>query len=325
MAARQSWYERGWWLLKVAAFIISCAFIGWHIRAELNMVGRAAELFRLSALFSEGIWLVLLLALLNWSLEALKWKHLIAKVEPVGFITALRAFFNGITVSFFTPNRTGEFAGRVLYLHRNQAIHGALLTFVGSTAQLLVTIQFGASAAMVYAGLFIELDHTVLLTVRCCLLLLVILCTWTWWKLPRLVQFTDRLNIRPAWKEKVHIWDQCSTSDKLYVWALSVLRYAVFTMQAVLMYRAAGLTAGWTELAGLTALSYFFITLIPSIALGELGIRGGVNIALFGYAGALSSDILLATFGIWMINLVLPAMLGAISLLFLKNSRRSSE
>lgn len=324
MAARQPWYERGWWLLKVTVFIISCAFIGWHIRAELGLVGRAPDFFRLSALSSAGIWGVLLLALLNWSLEALKWKYLMAKVEQVDFITALRAFFNGITVSFFTPNRTGEFAGRVLYLQRDVAIPGALLTFIGSTAQLLVTLQCGALAAMVYTGLFIELDRPVLVAVRCALLLFVLLCSLAWWQMPRLVQFTDRLHIRPAWKEKVHVWDQCTTSDKLYVWALSVFRYAVFTTQAVLMYQAAGITAGWMELAGLTALSYFFITLIPSIALGELGIRGGVNIALFGYAGALSSDILLATFGIWMINLVLPALLGALSLLFLKKRRRSS-
>ena len=136
--------------------------------------------------------------------------------------------------------------------------------------------------------------------------------------MPKLVKLTDRLNIRHSLKEKAHIWDSCTSGDLLRVWGLSFLRYGVFTLQSVLLLRIVEVPASFAELAGLTALSYFFITLIPSIALGELGIRGSVNLALFGYAGALPSDILPATFALWAINLALPALFGAASVLFLK-------
>jgi uncharacterized membrane protein YbhN (UPF0104 family) len=69
---------------------------------------------------------------------------------------------------------------------------------------------------------------------------------------------------------------------------------------------------------GLSALSFFLITIIPSIALGELGVRGGVNIAVFGFGGWMSSDVLMVTFALWFVNLVIPALLGACSILFLK-------
>lgn len=313
--------ERRWWLLKIVVFLISCWFIWWHVHTELNMVGAAASFFREEAFSGDTarcMLLVCLLALINWSLEAVKWKFLISKTEAVSFIKSLRAFFNGITLSFFTPNRIGEFAGRVIYLRGENRITGALLSFIGSAAQLLVTIQCGAIAAMLYIDKFIELQALHLQLLRTGFFLLLLISTWCWWNMPKLVRITDKLNIRTSWKEKVHIWDRCSSADLIRVWALSFLRYAVFTTQSVLMFKAVGVNAGSGELAGLTALSYIFITIIPSIALGELGIRGSVNIALFGYAGALSSDILLATFGIWLINLAFPALFGAISVLFLK-------
>lgn len=313
--------NRGWWLLKILVFLTSCWFIWWHVRSELTVVGERALSFRdqgISGITAGLLLLVCLLALINWSLEAVKWKFLVSKTESVNFIKALRAFFNGITLSFFTPNRIGEFAGRVIYLKKEHAVAGALLSFIGSAAQLLVTIQCGTLAAMMYIGKFIEMEDRSLLMVRLGLIALFILSTWCWWNMPRLVRITDKMNIRTSWKEKVHVWDRCSAADLIKVWALSFLRYSVFTTQSVLMYKAVGVTADVVELAGLTALSYLFITVIPSIALGELGIRGSVNIALFGYAGALSSDILLATFCIWLINLAFPAFFGAVSVLFLK-------
>ncbi len=326
MQKQPGWYERGWWLIKISVFLLSCWFIYLHVDKEVALLGSSRSFFLQAVQFSNTslmIWLVLVLALMNWSLEAIKWRFLILKTEDISFITAMRAFFNGITLSFFTPNRVGEFAGRVIYLKRENTIRGALLTFIGSASQLLITIQCGTIAAGYYINRFMEIPEQSLLLIRISLLLVFLLCTWGWWRMPRLVYWIDKLHIKTTWKEKAHIWDSCSNADLFKVWMLSLLRYIVFTTQAVLMYKAVGVSAGITELAGLTALSYFFITLIPSIALGELGVRGSVNIALFGYAGALSGEILLATFGVWMINLAFPAFFGAASVLFLKVKNRS--
>lgn len=319
--------DRGWWLLKIVVFLVSCWFIWWHVRSELSVVREAITGFSEQGISGRAAGLLLivcLLAWINWSLEAVKWKLLISKIEEVSFVKALRAFFNGITLSFFTPNRMGEFAGRVIYLRKENAVSGALLSFIGSAAQLLVTIQCGALAAMIYVSRFIEMEDRNLLILRLVFIALILLSTWGWWNMPRLVRITDKMKIRTSWKEKVHIWDRCSATDLLKVWSLSFLRYTVFTTQSVLVYQAVGVSADIGELAGLTALSYLFITIIPSIALGELGIRGSVNIALFGYAGALSSDILLATFCIWLINLAFPAFFGAVSVLFLKIRKQTT-
>ncbi len=314
------WYYRFWWLIKVSVFLLSCWFIYFHFNQQINVLGNARS--SLTLLFNPDqrflLIIVLLLAVLNWSLEAWKWKFLMLKIETVSFLRAIRAVCNGITISFFTPNRSGEFAGRIIYLQKDHRIQGALLSLVGSTAQLLITFQMGLLGCLIFLPGFIELEGGQLAAWRWALAIALVVISYTWWRMPRLVRLTDTMNIRSSWKEKAHIWDQCSHNDLIKVWTMSLLRYLLFTFQQILFYRILGFCPPLFEMAGLSAISFMLITAIPSIALGELGIRGSVNIAIFGWAGAVSSDILLVTFCIWCLNLAVPALLGAFSVLFLK-------
>ena len=99
---------------------------------------------------------------------------------------------------------------------------------------------------------------------------------------------------------------------------MTLLRYLVFTGQQVILFYIILPSVSFPLMMGLTAISFLFITIIPSIALGELGVRGGVNIAVFGFGGWIGSDVLMVTFALWFVNLVLPALMGACSVLFLK-------
>ncbi len=314
------WYIKFWWLIKVAFFLLSCWFIYFHLKQQLHTLGDTWN--GLKSLLAENhriqLYTVLLLALFNWSLEVFKWQLLVKKVEHVPLFRAFRAVFNGITVSFFTPNRSGEFAGRIIYLQPGNRIKAALLSLVGSTAQLLVTFQCGLAALWYYLPLFVDMEQTELLKWQLLILITFVLLSLSWWKLPRLSNVISRLKIRNTWKEKAQVWSRCSSTDKGLVWLLSLSRYIVFTLQQVLIFRILDFSPSLPEMAGLSALSFMLITAIPSIALGELGIRGSVNLAVFGFAGALSSTVILATFTLWCLNLAIPASMGAVSVLFLK-------
>ena len=88
--------------------------------------------------------IVLIMMFLNWFLESLKWKFLISKIEKITIKRSIRAVFSGITVSAFTPNRVGEYGGRVFCLDTADRIQAVLITVIGSMAQLLTTIFFGS-------------------------------------------------------------------------------------------------------------------------------------------------------------------------------------
>ena len=78
----------------------------------------------------------------NWSIDAIKWQFLVSKLEKVTFWLALKAVFLGITVSIFTPNRVGEFGGRVFCLQHADRIKAVLVTIFGNITQLVSTSQF---------------------------------------------------------------------------------------------------------------------------------------------------------------------------------------
>ena len=88
--------------------------------------------------------LVVLMMCLNWFVEALKWRYLISKIENITIIRSIKAVFSGITVSTFTPNRVGEYGGRVFFLEKADRIQAVLITVIGSMSQLITTILFGS-------------------------------------------------------------------------------------------------------------------------------------------------------------------------------------
>ncbi|MBK7966782.1 MAG: flippase-like domain-containing protein [Bacteroidetes bacterium] len=216
---QKPWYEKGWWWIKLLIFAVSCWFIYIHIYNEVDELGAYFYQYQ-NILFNASPAVILLfgvLALLNWSIEALKWQWVIQKVEYISFWRSMRAFFNGVTVSFFTPNRSGEFAGRILYLSPENRVRGALLTFLSSSAQLLVTLQMGLLSLIYFLPDFVDFASWEIQVFRMVLFLLALGVTGAWLRLPVLVRWVDRLKIKSEWKEKMHIWERCNLADFFWV------------------------------------------------------------------------------------------------------------
>src|SRR5690349_8056149 len=57
---------------------------------------------------TDRIWIVffvLVLMLVNWGIETIKWKLAVQRVQKVNFITAFKAVLSGVSFSVSTPNR----------------------------------------------------------------------------------------------------------------------------------------------------------------------------------------------------------------------------
>src|SRR5512135_2918364 len=61
-------------------------------------------------------WLVISLVFVNWGIEARKWQVLLRTMQPFNFFTAYKSVLSGVTLSINTPNRIGEYGGRILYV-----------------------------------------------------------------------------------------------------------------------------------------------------------------------------------------------------------------
>jgi hypothetical protein len=86
----------------------------------------------------------IILMIVNWSIEALKWKISIQKVQPISFSRSFRAILSGVSFSVSTPNRIGEYLGRILYMEEGNRLRVISLTIVGSMSQLIITLFAGS-------------------------------------------------------------------------------------------------------------------------------------------------------------------------------------
>ncbi len=103
-------------------------------------------------------WLVIFLALVNWGIEARKWQVLLKPLQKIHFLRAYRSVLSGLALSLNTPNRMGEYGGRILYVKDGSRLKAISLSIAGSISQLIITLIFGCGG-LIYL-LFFQTLHT---------------------------------------------------------------------------------------------------------------------------------------------------------------------
>jgi len=131
----------------------------------LSLVFLLAELFQIKthfithksllidALSSKRVfWLIPVIVLLpiNWLIEAVKWRLVLRKSHSITLKNAFKSVLAGTSTGVISPNRVGEFAGRILLLPENIRSEAIGLNFVCSFTQLWSTILFGTISVGFY-------------------------------------------------------------------------------------------------------------------------------------------------------------------------------
>jgi len=314
-------------------FIINQVFWKHDLPALLRTLGDELG----SARFLKVLFVVLIFMVLNWLLEALKWKKLIAKVEKVSLGQSVIAILTGITISSFTPNRVGEFFGRAFILEKASHIEGILITVIGSMSQLLVTILTGTLAWLVFLPVFMPgagfISGYLYYAMIAVVLLLDGLLLLLFFNISFFSMFKEKILAKGLVRVRgyLRVFTLYSNAELLTVMALSFARYLVFSTQYILLLWAMGVDIPYYYAYLLIAMVYLIMALIPTIALTELGIRGSVAIYFFSFyfaqpmavSAAIKPGILMASVLLWLINLGIPALAGSAFLFRLKFFRTS--
>jgi hypothetical protein len=280
-----------------------------QVKKQVDKVGT-------DALWQTGpqvfLWICVTLMLVNVALEAKKWQILAGSAMALGFRQALSSYLAGIAISIVTPNRLGEYPGRILYLKRKNTFRLISVSILGSFAQLLTIFIYGTAALIYYNFVHPGFWEKVLLVGSAGMTVVLALCYW---------RFESWLPVlsKVKWLQKYKIYGQLmmrfNNKEQLTILGISILRFAVFTAQYLVLLRWMNVYVPATGGFFLSALFFWTIAVVPSIALAELGIRGKVGLYLFAHYSDNAIGILSATVGIWFINLIIPAILGCILLL----------
>lgn len=262
-------------------------------------------------------WLIaaILLMPVNWAFETGKWRQLSKRFEPMDFWKGLQTVLGGVTFSLFTPNRIGEYGGRILFVRAENNWKGVIATLVGSFSQLLILLGLGLAGLVAFTYLHLPMELPLLGALVFLSILLVGLLFFGFFNIDLVIPLARRIPfihyLRRFVKDLVLLRNyESNTLSKVLFYAF--LRYLTYALQYYLMIRYFGIEVNIIN--GLVSIATIFLlqTSIPLPPLMGLLVRGKVALHIWGFYGANELSILAATFSLWLLNLILPALLGLI-------------
>lgn len=273
-------------------------------------------------------WLVVALMLLNWGIEARKWQVLVQHVQQFSFFKAFKSVLSGCSITMLTPNRVGEYGGRILYVDDGNRIKAISLTIVGSISQFLVTMILGC-CGLVYLRFFSHKEAVLPAMWGDVLIYLSVTITLVsslfYLRIGWLVRTMEKVPALQKVVNHIKVLDEFDNVQLIRIFSLSLGRYMVFVLQYLLLLQVMQvelelLTGFW-----LIAVFYLLMAMAPTIGFVELPVRVSACWALLKYFTDNELGVSAAALGIWLINLVVPAIIGSLLILSIKIVKDKNE
>lgn len=295
-------------ILNILLIALAYGYLGYKIVTYDNYAGLAerfsqAQLWQYICLFGS-----FLLFPVNRLCEAWKWQFLVRGFEPMNIWEAQRQVYYGTIAGFVTPYKLGEYPGRaLLFRHTEQHwLTATCLGMIGGYAMTTVIVVFGLPAAVWWLAPDSSLIWSIALALLGALLAII--------ALPALMR---RLQAR-EWKSEqtrllVSSMASLSYHDIAVLLGISLVRYAVFSLQLLLTLLFCGVTLNALSMLVTLPLYYLLITVTPNVPAAEIAVRGAWAVAIFERFGSdISAAAVIATLVLWAINTILPLIIGSI-------------
>jgi hypothetical protein len=272
------------------------------------------------------LWLVVALMPLNWGIEARKWQLALRSTGGISYRDALKAIFTGTTMASFTPNRMGEYLGRILYVKEGRRIAAISLTIVCSMAQLLITLLIG-TLGVIYlrhslhrislpAPARLEWGLNALLFL---VIALLVSLTIIYFRFSRMLSVLKKIPGAGKYLAYVKVLENFDATILLRILFLSFGRYIVFIVQYALIFPVFGVSLGFGQVWGGMSVVFLVMAIVPTFTfLTEMGLRWEASIQVLEIFSVNTVGIFAASFAIWLINLIIPALIGSLLIVSIK-------
>lgn len=265
-----------------------------------------------------------LLMTANWGLEVIKWKALVSKEYPITWRRSVKSILSGTTFGVFSPNRSGEFIGRILALPMEQRMKGAVLSFVNGLAQTLATYTFGVLGIIFLLETHGEsvLNSLSIRILQITLVLTVIILLSMYLNFRLFARYLASIKFIREKARYVNVLKRTDRSLLIRLYNLSIIRFSVFLAQYALVFIWIGVDHDWLSLGMASVLSLFSSTIVPFLPIPDLLVRESVALSYFDLYGFDQIIVSAAVLYIWLLNIALPAIIGAIVLFTYRIFRR---
>ena len=283
-----------------------------------------------SHLIRNGITLLMLAFLfmfLQWLTEAFKWKVLMSSSMYLNWLTSLKMIFTGLSFSFVTPFKSGEFIGRIMYLPAHKRAIGTAYTFYSSIIQFSIYSLLGTTALWL-----LDLDNTLfkvpasfistILLLKSLSPLIPLGCMLFFIAKRPFINFFLSFNLFKSIKPLAQEFLSIKSRQTILIFVLTITKCSIFIVQYWLIFKWLGIELSLLQVFIGVSIMIFILALTPTLSFIEIGLRWEFSYLIFSVFTNNLIGVTIGTTIVWFLNIVLPAVIGAIWLLL---SRRKYE
>lgn len=260
----------------------------------------------------QNILFLIVLSSFNWCFEILKWQRLVLSIKPISFKNALEQSLGGLTASLITPNRIGEYGAKAVYYAKPLRSKIVLLNLLGNMAQMTVTTILGLIGFIAFLNQYpLNIAYHEVVKIGLIIVLLTVIVGFGM----RLTRF----KIKGHSLERVIGFIKNTASKTLVsVLLLSLIRYVVFSFQFYYLLLMFGVNLDYSETMITLTSMYLLASILPSLLVFDVLIKGSVAVFLFGFSGINEFTVVAVVTLMWLFNFGLPSFFGSYFVLSFK-------
>ena len=253
----------------------------------------------------KNIIFLLVLSTFNWFFEILKWQKLVSSIKKISFKDAMQQSLGGLTASLITPNRIGDYGAKAIYFDKPLRKRIVLLNLLGNMSQMAVTTIIGCVGLIVFQSRYnIEVDSYKLSRFFIIIIVIIVFATLglkqsrfkiKGFSIDRVLQFIKKLST------KIHIQN----------FGLSLIRYAIFSFQFYFLLSLFNTNLDYKTAIVAISSMYLLASIVPSLVIFDVVIKTSAAVFLFDYLGVDAFTILSITTLMWLLNFILPSLIGS--------------
>lgn len=247
---------------------------------------------------------LVLLSVFNWFFEIFKWQILISSIKKINFQQALKQCLGALTVSIFTPNRIGEYGAKAIYFTNNFRKRVVLINVLNNFLQMGVTTIFGMIGLFLFRPIHSTLNIKYSLFYLFIFLLLVVL----------IIMVLKKISLKIkgfSFRKLKHFILHFSRKKLILVTVFSFGRFLIFSFQFYYLLTIFDIDLSYLNAMKIITSMYLLASIIPSIFLFDVVIKGSVAVYLFSLIGVNELIVLSIVTIMWILNFVLPSIAGS--------------
>jgi len=255
---------------------------------------------------------LIILSSLNWFLEFLKWKNLASTIQKINLRQATNQTLGSLTASIITPNRIGEYGAKAIYFKQELRKRIMLVNLIGNLQQMCITFLLGVFGISFFISKYsLNINYTYIFSFLVISLLVLLLLTFG--------LANNKFKFKGFSLKKLKTF-LLNFPKKILVktFIFSFFRYATFSFQFYYLLQCFHVEIDYFNGMIIITSMYLLASILPSITILDFVIKGSVAVYLFSFLEVNQLIILSITTIMWLLNFVLPSLIGSYFVLHFK-------